>query len=645
MKLLIRYINKQGQGEVSEQVVHNNNVLSIGRGTNQNILLSDPKVALNHAKITIQDNAGKVSASLGKYVIKNNEVVKKCTLIVGEEIEISGHKIALLPTESNYDLVVLVSVNVIEQAALQKRYQLNFNDINMSKRSWSWTLFLSITLLCLVLPVIGLISPSWMDTLRQSPLPSDSQWSAGDLIKPHKFMGDDCAQCHTELFVPTSNETCQSCHSTVGRHVSDIALSASVNEETQCASCHKEHNPQQTLADYSQQMCVDCHVDSIEILMVNGDQNTQSAHAKLDRATDFEHDHPAFNVSVLTAVTDNEKSIKNIIDWQPKRIALTDNKSSEESNLKFSHQLHMDPAGIKSATGDVTLVCADCHVAESNGREMQPITMEKNCQSCHALTFDVDDPMRVVPHGSPDEVLLMMREYYAFRYIYKNLNKDATQADIVKAGDLFTVRDARRPGRDKGLRKDFEHSLNENTIASIEKLTKDTIRTDALVWAESRAYVAATDIFERQACDVCHVVTKDSNAELPWQVQPVKLTRQWLPAAKFPHDAHQTNECETCHAASSSELSNDILMPDIENCQQCHGSENSKNLIPNTCIDCHNFHDTQTHTLGSASKVGASNGVGHFLQHNSLNHSKSPFTYQPVATSTEGKVEAIKDEE
>ena len=585
MKLLIRYVQNQGQGEVSEQVVHDNNILSIGRGTNQNILLSDPKVALAHAKITIQENGCKITASSGKYVIKNNEVVKKCTLKLGEEIEIADHKIALLPAESNYDFVILVSVSSVEHAPLGKRYQLSFSDLTLSKRSWSWTLFLSIVLLCLVLPVVGLVNPLWMEALRQSPLPDDSQWLAGELIKPHKFIGDDCATCHSKAFVPTSNETCESCHTSVQRHVSDIALSTSVNEVTQCTSCHKEHNPQQTLNSYSEKICLDCHVNEIK---------DSSNNIKFDSAADFEHNHPGFKVSVLSALTKADK----IVDWQAKRLPLKDGQLTEKSNLKFSHQLHMDPDGIKSGTGDVTLACSDCHMPEINGREMQPITMEKNCQSCHQLTFDLDDPKRVVPHGSPADVVLMMREYYAFRYIYQNLNKEEEQAGIVKAGDLFMVREARRPGREQSRRKDFKHSLNEQTVASIEKLTKQTIRTDALVWAESRAYVAATDIFERQACDVCHVVTKDQTAELPWQVQPVRLTKQWLPLAKFGHEDHKISECSSCHKASLSAVSEDILMPDIETCQQCHGSEQSDNLIPNSCIDCHGFHDTKTHVLG-----------------------------------------------
>ncbi|AOW78260.1 hypothetical protein A3Q34_16265 [Colwellia sp. PAMC 20917] len=584
MKLLIRHLKKQGQGQTTEDVFVEGDTLLIGRGTNQHILLPDQRVALAHAKLTAYNDGCKISASTGKYVLFNGQMVKKCMVSVGDTIEISGHKITLLPGDKGCAFVVEVTLSTVKQEPLQNRYQVNFNDLNLHKRSWSWLLFSLIFILCLALPISGVLSPSWMETLRESSLPSDGQWLAGDLIKPHKFMGDDCSQCHVNAFEPTTNEACLSCHTTIKQHVAEINITADFSPLNQCTSCHKEHNSKEVLSDYSQQICVNCHVN------ISQDKRNNREYGS---ATDFEGHHPAFSVSMLKPIIANRK----ITSWQTERHLLNDNKITEKSNLKFPHKLHMDPKGIKSATGDVQLACNSCHEPETNGMAMKPITMEKNCQSCHQLTFDPEDPQRVVPHGSPADVVMMMREYYAFRFIYQNLNNDLDDS-IVKAGDLFTVRKVRRPGRDERLRTEFEQSLNSQTIASIEKLTKQTVRTDALVWAESRANQAAIDIFERQACDVCHVVTKDESNDIPWQVEPVVLTKRWLPKADFTHDSHQTMVCLDCHNASSSELSSDVLIPDIENCRDCHGGVESENLIPNTCIDCHGFHKAKEHLFG-----------------------------------------------
>ena len=340
--------------------------------------------------------------------------------------------------------------------------------------------------------------------------------------------------------------------------------------------------------------------------------NHKLNHIEYESATDFEHHHPAFSVSMLKPVIESKK----VTQWQAKRHVLNDENIAEQSNLKFPHKLHMDPKGIKSATGDVQLECISCHEPAANGMEMKPITMEKNCQSCHQLTFDPEDPERVVPHGSPADVVLMMREYYAFRFIYQNLNNDIDNA-IVEAGDIFTVRKVRRPGRDERLRKEFEQSLTTQTVASIAKLTKQTVRTEALVWAESRANQAAIDIFERQACDVCHVVTKNEADEIPWHVEPVVLTKEWLPKAGFTHDRHQTMICSDCHNASTSELSSDVLIPDIDNCRECHGGLESENLIPNTCIDCHSFHEAKEHFFNLKNRI---HGVNKALEQMTNGH-------------------------
>ena len=78
MKLLIRYIKKQGQNNIVEQTIVERNKLKIGRGTDQNILLPDRRVALGHAKFAVSSDDIKVSTASGKYVLfnePNNELI------------------------------------------------------------------------------------------------------------------------------------------------------------------------------------------------------------------------------------------------------------------------------------------------------------------------------------------------------------------------------------------------------------------------------------------------------------------------------------------------------------------------------------------------------------------------------------------
>ena len=47
---------------------------------------------------------------------------------------------------------------------------------------------------------------------------------------------------------------------------------------------------------------------------------------------------------------------------------------------------------------------------------------------------------------------------------------------------------------------------------------------------------------------------------------------------------------ESCHAAETSLVSSDILMPDIASCQTCHGDEHTDDQLVSVCLDCHSFH-------------------------------------------------------
>ena len=74
------------------------------------------------------------------------------------------------------------------------------------------------------------------------------------------------------------------------------------------------------------------------------------------------------------------------------------------------------------------------------------------------------------------------------------------------------------------------------------------------------------------------------------------LTETFFAKANFSHAAHETEvtSCDGCHNANTSSAANDVLMPDIDRCRDCHGSgiksRNDSAQTPSTCIMCHGFH-------------------------------------------------------
>ena len=129
--------------------------------------------------------------------------------------------------------------------------------------------------------------------------------------------------------------------------------------------------------------------------------------------------------------------------------------------------------------------------------------------------------------------------------------------------------------------------------AALTREDRDRVAAEA----RQQALAVARDMFERRACANCHDVSRQSgDAELPWYVLPVRLTNHFFPHANFTHAAHDTevSDCATCHEAQTSESAQDLLMPNVAICRDCHGSaiarRNDSGQVPSTCIMCHSFH-------------------------------------------------------
>jgi transcription elongation factor Elf1 len=73
-------------------------------------------------------------------------------------------------------------------------------------------------------------------------------------------------------------------------------------------------------------------------------------------------------------------------------------------------------------------------------------------------------------------------------------------------------------------------------------------------------------------------------------VEPARTTVQWMPHAKFDHDAHRGFACVGCHEKSlGSTETSDVLLPGIATCKTCHapGPEHAESR----CFECHTYHD------------------------------------------------------
>lgn len=452
----------------------------------------------------------------------------------------------------------------------------------LAGRRWlAWLSMLLVLLCCLLLPVAASIWPAaferiaqpqsaWRATppiapalqqtyTRASPtaMGLDAQWSPGSLAASHQPFGLDCKSCHAEPFKQVQDKDCLACHRDIGAHVADKVASMPALHETRCASCHRDHQGAEGLVSqnrrYIGEGCASCH----------GSLSQKLARSAVANVTDFAKDHPAFRVQLA----------------QPDRSLLRQRQDSgvlqQPSNLKFPHDKHLRRDGIAGPQGKTRLDCASCHHPTQNRAGFEPISMPRDCQSCHALAFEPALSRRQVPHGAPAEVLSTLREFYGYAGSAQ-LPLDSQPA----GGPVFTV----RPGMPATPPASFVHGPGD---------------------ARSRAAAAATELFEKTACISCHVVRRSTaagqagtpGADLPqWQIAPLPVRHSWMPKSSFDHRSHRQSACGDCHQAATSRAASDVLMPTIKECRSCHaGSTAVVGKVRSDCAMCHDYHLPNQH--------------------------------------------------
>ncbi len=525
MRALIRFLRRGPAGAIDQKdKLYDGEAVTLGRATDQVVQCKDRRVALAHARILLRSGHPVVLSHVPGGVLVNGTLQREARLRLGDTVTLGANVLRILEPPAGCDLAFSFELDAEARSddVAPELLRLRLADLGFAKRRWSWALFLGVLLVSLAIPTAGVRSPDVQATLRGGFLPDDHFWSPGPLSRVHEVLSSRCEACHERPFQRVRNEACLTCHATnLHQHAN---ASASAPDETRCASCHSEHHEPAALVRENPAVCVDCH----------GDLKAVSPATRVTtRVTDFASGHPAFSV--------------------PPR---------EVSGLTFPHDVHLDEAGIRSATGDTVLGCSDCHVLEPGGARFRPLQMQRDCGDCHLLDFDPAYPERVVPHGDAQAVTAFLVDYYSRRFLESYLDPLGRPVTTRRAGP-------------------------KPSAADRERLLRD---------ARLQAGRVTRDLFERRSCAQCHAVTPTATSAGVWQVEPVKLRSSWFPDATFSHADHGTalTRCETCHQAKSSRAATDVLLPSIATCRECHAGGEAgatpENRITSTCILCHDFH-------------------------------------------------------
>ena len=417
-------------------------------------------------------------------------------------------------------------------------------------------------------------------------------YSSGRLSRAHAVLEKECAACHVRqgrgFSATVADSACLSCHDGPVHHATNANLKLA------CAQCHMEHRERINLVATKNQSCVQCHGDLSAA-------NRDSSYAKHIRS--FANGHPEF--AALRPVAGAP--------------------ASDGSTIKLNHGLHMRLIR-RGPTGPmVQLDCSDCHRTSastdthwefgdenyaaamvaytaaqqfepggsrglptkqpwSDRQLMAPVKFANACAGCHLLTFDkrFDEG---VPHDNPEVIHAYLVKKFA-GYI------------AIHPTELQEMQDPQRnlTGRAAGP--------VARTVSAGQWVAERVTVAEELLWHKTCAQCHAISLTPLQDVKIArwnvvgeprvraaesHASAESLETKLP-VIAAARTKLQWLPHARFDHDAHTGFSCESCHqnALTSTETS-DILIPGIATCQKCHAS--GPDRAESRCFECHTYHD------------------------------------------------------
>ena len=565
MKLLVISQSRNRAGrtvQVRKDVV--GDWIRVGRSASSEILLADPRIALNQGLIVDRNGPVYTQGEAGTMSGSSLTAVSSERLSPGKSIDVGPFRLTAIVAPEGYSGAITVElVRPAEKAApefLSRADTLTLASLRLPKRGIAVGLFIAIAVVFLLLPAGRVLGLPW--GAPEAPgIASDRFWNPGPLMLAHQQIEQKCEACHEIAFRHVRDGACLECHSRIGHHVGQGQRPAALFEGTRCAQCHRDHKGVKTTHRDDDRFCADCHRDL----------RSRVKDAQAQGASDFAKDHPAFRLALATP---------NGVQ----RVRQGSGPLQESSNLVFAHAVHVDAAGIRHPDkGKVKLECASCHAADSAGRGFERVSMAKHCQECHRLEFEPAVTSRQVPHGRPAEAVRVVREFYS------NLALNGTSDSFEKAFGVPGSGLLRRTGAPSESDRLAALALAEGKSAQVSR----ELFGNRLANSGRKSERVADEIFEVRICRTCHEVTQKSSVDGPqWDVAPVRQSTHWMPHARFNHKSHAQAKCAGCHDVAKSKRSADVAMPTIEGCRECHGgSRPAAGKVTSNCLLCHGFHE------------------------------------------------------
>jgi hypothetical protein len=352
--------------------------------------------------------------------------------------------------------------------------------------------------------------------------------SAGPVSSAHAIFEGRCQDCHSQAFRRVPDVACLKCHDGPA-HPAKSVDTARIAALPPCYGCHVEHRGEIELAKVSDGNCTACHA--------NLTAHAQGVKLQALSITAFRPGrHPEFAAALLP-------------DLRP---------------IKLNHAAHM-PATPKTIRGiHLPMRCQDCHATDSASPKgnLQPVTFEGQCRTCHARELEFDVYQLLGPAAVPSPHTKDPQTIHQFIA--------ATYSRLLQSDPAL----ASRPLGN-------ELTPPPNAAAWLNRVTKDS---EQFLFQRKCSYC-----HEYQGFDQGFPIVRKVNRIYGRYVEGQPGGSPWLMRGEFSHRAHRAVECESCHtAARASTQTSDVLIPVMKSCLPCH--QDSRAGL-NRCSECHLYHN------------------------------------------------------
>ncbi len=562
------------RGARAERVsVVETDVVSIGRGSDNVVLLPGLDVSLRHATLHVRSGRVFIEPVGGNRIEKNGKAsLEGQELGPDDEVRLGSARLRVRPPAEGGELHLEVEEGaqpVSEREALRSRTHTHLADRRFPVRPLAWPAFLG------MLAVFVLAPLAWGRF--------EASWSSGELASAHRFIATDCKACHAAAFERVRDAECLACHDGIGRHARSESLAAYIAEQ-RCASCHADHRGPQGLAVPEQALCSECHADL----------SHRFAEVRVRDASDFALAHPEFT---LHHATDDGEWVQS--EWTP--------DLREEPGFTFTHLRHVGQVVADRASGEKrNMLCSDCHTPDPARLRMEPVTYEQHCRSCHGLSFDERHPEREAVHGDLEGMRTDLLEFYAGLALRGDpaapalLRRrpgealDEEQRRLARAWAEEQARAAAARLFEAEEACGYCHAVEADPSAPLGYSVPE-VRVPA-AWLEQGSFAHGTHaVFECRSCHPAAAVYDPGFA--PETPRPA-----WsLERSGGPFVLSTPDELAARWQRIPSESAHDVLIPGIDTCRECHGGARvPEPAIASDCVVCHPFHRSDLGPLREA---------------------------------------------